>query len=136
MPSVRRISAALALVAACALALPAGAETVLRAVVHADLKNIDPIWTTAYITRNHGYMVYDTLFAVDSEFNVQPQMVDTWEASDDGLTWTFRLRDGLAWHDGAPVTAADCVASIPPLGSARRHGPEAHGRHRRPRCGR
>ena len=112
MRSVRRTSAALALVSAVALALPASAETVLRAVVHADLKNIDPIWTTAYITRNHGYMVYDTLFAVDSEFNVQPQMVDTWEVSDNGMTWTFRLRDGLAWHDGAPVTAADCVASI------------------------
>ena len=107
MRCVSRTSAALALAASIALALPASAETVLRAVVHADLKNIDPIWTTAYITRNHGYMVYDTLFAVDAEFNVQPQMVDTWEVSDDGMTWTFRLRDGLAWHDGAPVTAAD-----------------------------
>ncbi len=91
---------------------PAAAETVLRIVPHADLKNIDPIWTTAYITRNHGYMVYDTLFALDESLEPQPQMVEDWSVSGDGLTWTFHLRDGLSWHDGAPVTAADCVASI------------------------
>ncbi len=91
---------------------PAAAETVLRIVPHADLKNIDPIWTTAYITRNHGYMVYDTLFALDENLEPQPQMVEDWSVSGDGLTWTFHLRDGLSWHDGAPVTAADCVASI------------------------
>ena len=94
------------------LALPAQSETILRIVPHADLKNIDPIWTTAYITRNHGYMVYDTLFALDENLDVQPQMVDHWSVSEDGLTWRFVLRDGLRWHDGAPVTAADCVASI------------------------
>ena len=93
-------------------AMPAWSETVLRVVPHADLKNIDPIWTTAYITRNHGYMVYDTLFALDENLEVQPQMVDSWSVSDDGLIWTFTLRKGLLWHDGAPVTAADCVASI------------------------
>jgi peptide/nickel transport system substrate-binding protein len=90
----------------------ASAETVLKVVPHADLKNIDPIWTTAYITRNHGYMVYDTLFALDENLEVRPQMVDRWEVSDDGLVWTFTLRDGLMWHDGTAVTAADCVASI------------------------
>jgi len=105
-------SVVLSLVAGLWLAAAAHAETVLRIVPHADLKNIDPIWTTAYITRNHGYMVYDTLFAMDANLEVQPQMVDSWSASDDGLTWRFTLRDGLAWHDGAPVTAADCVASI------------------------
>lgn len=88
------------------------AEKVLKFIPHADLKNIDPIWTTAYITRNHGYMVYDTLFSMDAKFEVQPQMVDTHEVSQDGLTYTFTLRDGLAWHDGSPVTAKDCVASI------------------------
>jgi peptide/nickel transport system substrate-binding protein len=87
-------------------------ETVLRVIPHADLRNIDPIWTTAYITRNHGYLVYDTLFALDENLEVQPQMVDSWEVSEDGLTWRFTLREGLLWHDGAPVTAADCVASI------------------------
>ncbi len=87
-------------------------ESVLRIIPHADLSNIDPIWTTAYITRNHGYLVFDTLFAMDENLDVQPQMVDTYEVSDDGLTYTFTLREGLVWHDGEPVTAADCVASI------------------------
>lgn len=88
------------------------AETVLKVIPHADLKNIDPIWTTAYITRNHGYMVYDTLFAMDANLKPQPQMVDSWDVSGDKLTWTFTLRSGLKWHDGADVTAADCVASL------------------------
>ena len=87
-------------------------EKVLRIVPHADLKNLDPIWTTAYITRNHGYMVYDTLFAIDENLQVQPQMVDTWSVSDDGLVYTFKLRDGLKWHDGEPVKSEDCIASI------------------------
>ncbi|MFQ5954240.1 MAG: ABC transporter substrate-binding protein [Kiloniellales bacterium] len=90
----------------------AAQEVVLRVAPHADLKNHDPIWTTAYITRNHGYMVYDTLFALDKDLKPQPQMVDTHEVTDDGLTHTFKLRQGLKWHDGAPVTAEDCVASI------------------------
>ncbi|WP_299962978.1 ABC transporter substrate-binding protein [uncultured Roseobacter sp.] len=106
---------------AAALAVPFGigalpgmaqAETVLRVIPHADLKNLDPIWTTAYITRNHGYMIYDTLFAMDEDFKPQPQMVDSWETSEDGLTWTFVLRDGLTFHDGAPVTGTDVVASL------------------------
>ena len=57
-------------------------------------------------------MVWDTLFALDADNKPQPQMVDTWTVSDDKLTYTFTLRDGLKWHDGPPVTAADCVASI------------------------
>ncbi|GIX47227.1 MAG: ABC transporter substrate-binding protein [Candidatus Tectimicrobiota bacterium] len=84
----------------------------LRFVPHADLKNIDPIWTTAYITRNHGYMIYDTLFALDADLQPRPQMVESWSVSPDGLTYTFTLRPGLKWHDGTPVRAADCVASI------------------------
>ncbi len=95
-----------------ALALPAMAQTTLRIVPHSDLKVLDPIWTTAYITRNHGYMIYDTLFAKDANLKVQPQMVDKYETSPDQLTWTFTLRDGLEWHDGKPVTAEDCVASL------------------------
>jgi len=91
---------------------PATAETVLRVIPHADLKNLDPIWTTAYISRNHGYLIYDTLFAMDENFAPQPQMVESWEVSDDKLTWTFTLRDGLKFHDGAPVTSADCIASL------------------------
>ena len=88
------------------------AETVLRVIPHADLKNLDPIWTTAYISRNHGYMIYDTLFSMDEDFKPQPQMVDTWETSSDGKVWTFVLRDGLKFHDGNPVTGADVVASL------------------------
>ncbi len=87
-------------------------KSVLRVIPHADLKNLDPIWTTAYISRNHGYLIYDTLFAMDESFTPKPQMVDTWEVSDDKMTWTFKLRDGLKWHDGPDVTAEDCVASL------------------------
>src|SRR6195256_2385388 len=83
----------------------------ITAVMHSDLRVIDPGFTTAYITRDHGYMVYDTLLATDSNFKIQPQMAD-WKVSDDKLTYTFTLRDGLKWHDGAPVTAEDCVASL------------------------
>jgi peptide/nickel transport system substrate-binding protein len=101
---------ALALSAALALPSLAGAKT-LTAVMHSDLRVIDPVLTTAYITRDHGYMVYDTLLATDSSFKIQPQMAD-WKVSDDKLTYTFTLRDGLKWHDGAPVTAEDCVTSL------------------------
>src|SRR4051794_37879048 len=91
-------------------ALAAGPKTI-TAVMHSDLRVTDPIITTAYITRDHGYMVYDTLLATDSNFKIQPQMAD-WKVSDDKLTYTFTLRDGLKWHDGTPVTAEDCVASL------------------------
>ncbi len=106
----------LGLLAACALAVPLAAAAqqpkTLRVVMHSDLKILDPIWTTAFIVRNHGYMIYDTLFALDGNLQIKPQMVDTWTVSPDKLTWTFTLRDGLEWHDGKPVTAEDCVASI------------------------
>jgi peptide/nickel transport system substrate-binding protein len=100
-----------------AVASPSAAETTLKVVPHSGLKILDPIWTTAYISRNHGYMIYDTLFSLDADGNVQPQMVDTVNTSDDGLTVTMTLRDGLKWHDGADVTAEDCVASIKRWGS-------------------
>lgn len=87
-------------------------ESVLRVVPHANLVLLDPTWTSIYITRNHGYMIYDTLFARDAEGKVRPQMVDTYTTSPDGMTWTFTLRGGLKWHDGNPVTAEDCVASL------------------------
>jgi peptide/nickel transport system substrate-binding protein len=84
----------------------------LRFIPQADLRSIDPIWTTAYVTRNFGYLVFDTLFSLDKDFKPQPQMVDRWTVSDDKLTYRFTLRDGLKWHDGQPVRAADCVASL------------------------
>src|SRR5207302_10049656 len=90
---------------------PAAART-LRAVMHGDLRAFDPIWTTANITAYHGAMIYDTLFAIDAEFGIQPQMVGKWGRSDDKLTYTFELRDGLKFSDGTAVTADDVVASI------------------------
>ena len=80
--------------------------------MHSDLKIIDPIWTTALISAHHGYLVYDTLFALDEKLQRQAADGRQWEVSPDKLTWTFTLRDGLEWHDGTQVTAADCVASI------------------------
>jgi peptide/nickel transport system substrate-binding protein len=91
---------------------PAGAQTTLKAVMNSDVKILDPIWTTAYVQRAFGYMVWDVLFALDANYEVKPQMVDTWSVSDDKLTWTFTLREGLVWSDGKPVTGEDCIASI------------------------
>ena len=109
------IASSITLAVVALLAAPApqamAAGKTLTAVMHSDLRVIDPGITTAYITRDHGYMVYDTLLATDSSFKIQPQMAD-WKVSDDKLTYTFTLRDGLKWHDGAPVTAEDCVASL------------------------
>src|SRR4026209_945643 len=93
-------------------ALALAQQKVLKFIPQADLRILHPIATTAYITRNHGYMVYDTLFSIDEKFQVKPQMVDKWEMSKDGLTYTFTLRAGLKFHDGAPVKSADCIASI------------------------
>ena len=109
VPGLLRAAAlGLALAATCASAQ----QKVLKFIPQADLRILDPITTTAYITRNHGYMVYDTLFATDANFKIQPQMVDKWELSKDKLTYTFTLRDGLKFHDGQPVRSADCIASI------------------------
>ncbi len=98
--------------AAMLLSFGAEAQTTLKVVKHSDVKIIDPIWTTAYIVRNHGYMIYDTLFAVNDKLEVKPQMVDTWKVSDDKLTYSFTLRDGLKFHDGAPVASEDVTASL------------------------
>src|SRR4249919_1103172 len=105
------------LAAACvgslvAVEAPALAQTTLRAVMHSDLKILDPIWTTAYIVRNHGYMIYDTLLAQDEKGAIKPQMVEKYDTAADGKSYTFTLRDGLLWHDGKPVTSEDCIASI------------------------
>src|SRR5206468_2455471 len=89
---IRHVAATAAFVAALGtLAMAHAEEKVLRFIPEADLRSIDPIWTTAYITRNHGYMVYDTLFAIDHEFKPKPQMVEKWSVSDDQLKWTFTL---------------------------------------------
>jgi peptide/nickel transport system substrate-binding protein len=117
--SKRLFSAAAVLIP---MALTACAGDTLRVATHADLKSLDPVWTTAYITRNHGYLVYDTLFALDENFDPQPQMVESWTVSDDRKTWTFKLRDGLKWHDGTDVTADDAVASLGRWGKRDGHG--------------
>jgi peptide/nickel transport system substrate-binding protein len=101
-----------ATVAATALIAGMADAQTLRAVKHSDLRVLDPILTTAYMSRNHGYMIFDTLYALDSDLVPQPQMVDTHTVSDDGLVYTFTLRDGLKFHDGADVTGADVAASI------------------------
>ncbi len=96
------------------LALAGGAlsaETI-RAVKHSALRVLDPIMTTAYMSRNHGYMIFDTLYALDADLVPQPQMVASHEVSADGLTYRFTLRDGLKFHDGSPVTGDDVAASI------------------------
>ncbi|MGY8668970.1 ABC transporter substrate-binding protein [Bradyrhizobium sp. UFLA05-109] len=92
-------------------AAPTDSRTI-RMVKTGDLRVFDPIFTTTNITADHGAAIYDTLFSLDSKFRSQPQMVAKWDVSDDRKTYTFELRDGLYWHDGTPVTGADCVASI------------------------
>ncbi len=94
-----------------ALAQPANAR-VLRYVPTGDPGSIDPIWTTNYETRNHGYLIYDTLFATGANFAIKPQMAEGADVSSDGKTWTIRLREGLKFHDGEPVRARDCIASL------------------------
>ena len=106
----------LSLAGASLLARPAFAEPTsartLRYVPQTDLTVLDPVFTTAYITRHHSLMIYDQLFGLDSNLRPQPQMVESYEATNNNLTWTFRLREGLLFHDGEPVRGRDCIASI------------------------
>ncbi|MGG5819904.1 ABC transporter substrate-binding protein [Falsiroseomonas sp. HW251] len=95
------------------------ANRVLRFVPEGNLNNPDPVWTTTTVARNHALMIWDMLFALDSSYTPRPQMVEAWETSDDRLTWRFRLRDGLVFHDGVPVRGVDCIASIQRWGRRR-----------------
>src|SRR5262245_9020919 len=105
-----------ALTAAGGLATPAvsqrAAARTLRFVPQADLANFDPIWGTQYVVRNGSALVWDTLYGFDENRQPQRQMVEAEETSADGLTWTFRLRPGLKFHDGERVLAKDAVASL------------------------
>jgi len=105
-----------AVTATGALATPAisqrAAARALRFVPQADLANFDPIWNTQYVVRNAAALVWDTLYGVDDKLRPQRQMVEAEEVSADGLTWTFRLRPGLKFHDGERVLAKDVVASL------------------------
>jgi peptide/nickel transport system substrate-binding protein len=108
------IAASATTFAAFGLGAPArGADAkTLRLIMRNDLRVLDPIWTTAYASRNHGYMIFDTLFALDSKLQPQPQMVGEYGISPDKLVYRFTLRGGLKFHDGQPVQGADCVASL------------------------
>jgi peptide/nickel transport system substrate-binding protein len=116
------------LTGAAALAAPqivgAAARNTINFVPHADLASLDPVWTTADITRNFVLAVYDTLYGYDAGFKAQPQMVEGHTTENDGKEWNLTLRAGLKFHDGSPVLARDCVATITrwakryPLGGA------------------
>ena len=108
--SKRRVWALVA--AALLLAVPAQSQSVLRVAPETLSRILDPHFTTSFTTRDLGYLIYDTLFAVDENFEPKPQMVESYTVSPDKLTYVFVLRSGLKWHDGQPVTATDCVASI------------------------
>ncbi|HEY7581323.1 MAG TPA: ABC transporter substrate-binding protein [Acetobacteraceae bacterium] len=104
---------------AASLALPAIGQAesrrVLKFIPQSDLAVLDPIWTTAYVTRNHGYMVFDTLYGQTGQkggYAATPQMVAGHVVENDGKTWKLTLRDGLLFHDGERVLARDCVASV------------------------
>ncbi len=101
--------------AAAALARPAivraEGQTTLKFVPYADLALLDPA-VSAFVTRNHALMVFDTLFAWDIDGIARPQMLAGSLTEPDGLGWTLTLRDGLLFHDGTPVLARDAVASI------------------------
>ena len=118
MHKTKRLLASLLTLGLLVSVVPAWAQgkvaqgKVLRFVQNGNLTILDPIWTTAYVTRNHAYLIYDTLFARDANNVVQPQMVAKYEVSPEKTVWTFTLRDGLEWHDGTPVTSEDCIASI------------------------
>src|SRR5579872_44986 len=105
-----------ALAGAAVLAAPRivraeGAKTITF-IPHADLASLDPVWTTADITRNYSLAVFDTLYGFDADFRAQPQMVEGHVSENEDKEWTLTLRDGLKFHDGTPVLARDCVASI------------------------
>ena len=103
-------------VSALSLAAPSlvrgQSQTTLKFIPVLDLAFLDPHWTTALVTRNHGYMVFDTLYGQNGSFTASPQMVAGHTTENDGKLWKLTLREGLLWHDGTPVLARDCVASI------------------------
>lgn len=118
MNLTKRRAPSIALGLALALAAgSAGAQDTLRLRMNGDINSIDPINTTNFTIRNSSYLIYDTLFSLDAGYQVQPQMAEGYTISDDALTYTITLRNGLLFHDGTPVTAADAVASLERWGS-------------------
>ena len=102
---------AVSTLAAPAMAQPA-AQRVIRYSPHANLPNIDPFTNTAFVARDHAFLVFDQLYGMNERFEPQPQMVAGHVVENGGLLWRFTLRDGLKFHDGTPVRGRDCVASI------------------------
>ncbi|MET4155723.1 peptide/nickel transport system substrate-binding protein [Bradyrhizobium sp. RT9b] len=115
-------SSLLAAVVSTLLICAPAAGSELKIVMESRLGNLDPILSASHQTRDHGYLIYDTLFALDAQQKIRPQMVDSYKVSEDGKVYTFTLRDGLKWHNGAPVAAADVVASIKRWGKRDRMG--------------
>ncbi len=118
----RQVLAGTASVIAAPSLAKGDAQRTLRFAPRSDLGILDPIWTTALITRNHAYMVYDTLFGVDAGFRPSPQMLAGYSVEDGDLTWRLTLREGQRWHDGERVLARDCVASIRRWGARDSYG--------------
>src|SRR5882672_5152420 len=104
--------AAPALLSISARAQPAPRDRTLRVAPETLTTILDPHFTTSFTARDFSYLVFDTLFAVNDRWEPKPQMVERWERGADGMTWSFNLREGLTFHDGSPVTADDCVASL------------------------
>jgi peptide/nickel transport system substrate-binding protein len=118
------------------IAIAQDRATTLRVVVHANLQILDPVWTTAFITNRHAYLIYDTLYAMNSRFEPLPQMAEGHEVLENGLVYRIKLREGLRFHDGSPVRAADAVASLRRWMARDAMGQRARGtrgRRRRPR---
>jgi peptide/nickel transport system substrate-binding protein len=113
---LKSVAATGAIAATGGLATPTisqrAAARTLRLVPQADIANFDPIWSSAYIARNAALLVWDTLYGIDANLRPQRQMIEAEDVSSDRLTWTFRLRSGLKFHDGEPVRAKDAVASV------------------------
>ncbi|MBN8907815.1 MAG: ABC transporter substrate-binding protein [Rhodospirillales bacterium] len=105
------LAASAAVLAAPSIGRAADAQ-VLKFIPQSDVTVLDPIWTTAYVTRNHGFMIFDTLYGIDGAYVTRPQMVEGHRVERDGLQWDLTLRDGLSWHDGENVLSRDCAASI------------------------
>ncbi|WP_426956379.1 ABC transporter substrate-binding protein [Muricoccus radiodurans] len=114
-PTRRTLLAGSAVLATAPLAQPAFSQVesrVLRFIPQADVTILDPMNTTATPTRNHGHMVWDTLYGLDGAMQPSPQLAAGHVVEDDGRRWTFTLRDGPTFHDGEPVRARDAVASV------------------------
>ncbi|HEY1933560.1 MAG TPA: ABC transporter substrate-binding protein [Acetobacteraceae bacterium] len=111
LPRRSFLAASAAALAAPRLARAQGSR-VLKFIPQSDLSVLDPVWSAAYVVRNHAMMVFDTLYGLDGTYQPQPQMAEGHRVEDNGRTWLITLRDGLTWHQGGRVLARDCVASI------------------------